>query len=240
MVQARRRVSYVIQPPTSAVQLLHLPAHGISRLGVIGPLLVPQSRYKDVLSQDDKVSARPTHPRHRLGVASLALDPSTMLTGRHAPEGILYSGGRDGMVVGWDLGIPMKARKPQEFSSSSRKGGRWEVMTGWADDVIDEEAEDGDERVVSDGDVLGDVTGPQPRASTKSDMVQEPLWETDVTMYRPGTVRALNYDVLKTHIFAQHSQFRQCAQAHTDWVNDILLCNYNQTGETLSMFNDFC
>lgn len=43
----------------------------------------------------------------------------------------------------------------------------------------------------------------------------------------------LNYD---THISIQHSQFRQCAQAHTDWVNDILLCNYNQTGENMFSF----
>ena len=28
----------------------------------------------------------------------------------------------------------------------------------------------------------------------------------------------------------QMSQFRQSVQAHTDWVNDIVLCNYNQTG----------
>ncbi len=27
------------------------------------------------------------------------------------------------------------------------------------------------------------------------------------------------------------SQFRQCVQAHTDWVNYLLLCNYDQTGE---------
>lgn len=27
----------------------------------------------------------------------------------------------------------------------------------------------------------------------------------------------------------QRSHFRQCAEAHSDWINDIALCNYNQT-----------
>ena len=42
------------------------------------------------------------HPRHRLGVASLALDTSTQLVGRAAFEGILYSDGKDGLVMSWD------------------------------------------------------------------------------------------------------------------------------------------
>ena len=42
------------------------------------------------------------YPRHRLGVASLALDTSTKLVGRAACEGILYSDGRDGLVKSWD------------------------------------------------------------------------------------------------------------------------------------------
>lgn len=28
----------------------------------------------------------------------------------------------------------------------------------------------------------------------------------------------------------QKAHWRQYTQAHTDWVNDILLCNTNQTG----------
>lgn len=27
------------------------------------------------------------------------------------------------------------------------------------------------------------------------------------------------------------AKFRQCIGSHTDWINDILLCNQNQTGE---------
>lgn len=27
-------------------------------------------------------------------------------------------------------------------------------------------------------------------------------------------------------------QFRSCVQAHTDWINDMLLCNSNQTGKS--------
>ena len=44
-------------------------------------------------------------PRYRLGVSCLALDTSTQLVGRGAPEDMLYVGGRDGLVIAWDLGI---------------------------------------------------------------------------------------------------------------------------------------
>ena len=46
------------------------------------------------------------------------------------------------------------------------------------------------------------------------------------------------YVHLRTHAVSSRSpglaiqptQFRQCTQTHADWVNDILLCNLNQTG----------
>ena len=39
---------------------------------------------------------------------------------------------------------------------------------------------------------------------------------------------------MKSDALSQMSQFRQSVQAHTDWVNDIILCNFNQTGAFLS------
>ncbi|KAK9722920.1 hypothetical protein K7432_002305 [Basidiobolus ranarum] len=46
-------------------------------------------------------------PAHLLGINSLALDTSTSATSG-APEGILYSAGRDGLVSSWDLHLPFK------------------------------------------------------------------------------------------------------------------------------------
>ncbi|KAI0740004.1 hypothetical protein C8Q80DRAFT_1111397 [Daedaleopsis nitida] len=90
-------------------------------------------------------------------------------------------------------------------------------MTNWADDVIEEEADEGDE-YRSDGDVLGEVTGRAHRRIPEDYSIPyEEQWETDLDAYQAA----------KAHPPTTH--FRQAVQTHTDWVNDILLCNYNQT-----------
>jgi WD repeat-containing protein 48 len=186
MGQRRRRVSYIIPSPEESIPRLQLPPHGISRLGATGPLLTPFA------GQSGSDSKRLSHPRHRLGVASLALDGSTQLVGRATPEGILYSGGRDGLVMSWDLGLPTRRRKVKAGHSMKAGQARWETMTGWGDDVLDEDLEDGDERV-NDGDVLGDVTDNlhkrRQRARSKAGEIPFELeWELDLSTFRPGTV----------------------------------------------------
>lgn len=188
----RRRVSYVIPPPTEPPPRLQLPPHGVPRNGAIGPLLI---RTTDCLPQETTPKWA-QHPRHRLGVACLALDTSTQLVGRNSPEGILYSGGRDGLVCSWDLGIPMK-RREQKYgapSRSMRRGqGRWEIMTGWTDDIIEEDLEETDE-YRSAGDILGDVKGSDRRGRFRSNSVRdqsipfEQQWETDMDLYEAGKV----------------------------------------------------
>ncbi|KAF9035234.1 hypothetical protein BJ165DRAFT_1355739 [Panaeolus papilionaceus] len=209
MVQPKRRISYILPSPSEPVPRLQLPPHGSSRLGDPGPHLTPYSGQDGDKRAWNAVNS--SHPRHRLGVASFALDTSTHLMGRSAPEGILYSGGRDGLIMSWGLGIPMRKRKELEQAPK----GRWEVLTGWGDEGLDDDADDVDENPLSDGDVLGDVTRNR-RVHARSRSGEYPLeleWETDMDMFQPGT----------------SANFRQCTQAHTDWVNDILLCNYNQT-----------
>ena len=127
-MSAKRRISYVIPPPTEPIPRLQLPSFGASRSGSAGPLLIPAH-----VNSPDDYPKWSRHPRHRLGVNALALDYSTQLVGRSAPEGILYSGGRDGLVLSWDLQLPMKKRSQRE---NERKHS-WEVMTGWADDALD-------------------------------------------------------------------------------------------------------
>ncbi|KAI0031027.1 WD40-repeat-containing domain protein, partial [Vararia minispora EC-137] len=127
---------------------------------------------------------------------------------------ILYTGGRDGMVIAWDLGLPMK-RRAHRYGHTAHPGSRWEFMTGWADDVFEDELDDGD--ILSDGDILGEVKGSARRRRGSVDdsgpIPPEDMWELDADAFVPG----------------KPSQFRQATQAHTDWVNDILLCNNNQT-----------
>ncbi|KZT64082.1 WD40 repeat-like protein [Daedalea quercina L-15889] len=219
MPPARRRVSYVIPSSLEPMPRLQLPPHSVPRNGVAGPLLVP---YNDPSSPGLSSGSNSgfSHPRHRLGVASLALDVSTSLVGHSYPEGILYTGGRDGLVISWDLDIPTRRRTHRYGVAEGSSGGstrRWEIMTNWADDIIEEE-DDGEE-LPSDGDVLGEVTGRARRRpnGVQNTIPEEEQWEVDEEALE---ARKANPPA---------TQFRQCAQLHSDWVNDILLCNMNQT-----------
>lgn len=63
---------------------------------------------------------------HRLGVNSLALDPTA---GRDASNpnlgGILYSAGRDGVIAGWDLHMPFQRASKFEIDEyEDEKSGR--------------------------------------------------------------------------------------------------------------------
>jgi len=55
-----------------------------------------------------------SRPGHRLGINSLALDTTTTANEGSAPEGILYSAGRDGMVSAWNLNLQLNKR-PTEY-----------------------------------------------------------------------------------------------------------------------------
>lgn len=55
-----------------------------------------------------------SQPGHRLGINSLAIDTATDNGG--APQGILYSAGRDGMVSAWDLHLPLRKGMVEEIN----------------------------------------------------------------------------------------------------------------------------
>jgi WD repeat-containing protein 48 len=190
MAPPRRRISYIIPPPIEPVPRLQLPPFGISRLGCTGPLLL----HSETQVGDSEAEPQVRHPRHRLGVASLALDSATQLQGHDSPGGILYTGGRDGLVISWDLGMPMKRRERKPDSDFDghprRRVGRWEIMTGWADDAIDEEAEEGEEKSVGDGDVIGSVTPWRSKHHLQDDesISYEQEWELDHEAFTPGKV----------------------------------------------------
>jgi WD repeat-containing protein 48 len=126
-------------------------------------------------------------------VPALALDTSTRLADRPTPEGILYSGGRDGLVISWDLRIAMQKRKHtphrEEGSKRAKRVGTWEAMTGWADDSIEEEGEEAEEKTFGDGDILGDVGKRlKTRRSNVGEIPYEHQWEMDMEAYNSGKV----------------------------------------------------
>jgi WD repeat-containing protein 48 len=272
---APRRISYVIPAPSAPPPRLVLPPLDAPRSGRTVPLIIP-AQTNDV-DRDDHLpplstaTLRPAHgnpsfssmpsglhhPRHRLGVSALALDTSTQLEGRSCPEGILYSGGRDGLILAWELGIPMKRRMRKYGAETSdrrrrlrRKTGTWETMTGW-DDYDDDDIEDAesseDEEQISSPWVLGALRnglddlspeipfapGPdQKELVPDSTIPYESRWQADASrLDYAQPVRYIAFvSVCKQLMYQlQRAYFRQCVQPHTDWVNDILLCNMNQT-----------
>jgi WD repeat-containing protein 48 len=198
----RRRVTYVIPPISTHAPppRLQLPPQGVPRHGKPGPLLIrepidtladqnghgtvpsPTSPGSLVFSSRKRqYGLRHTSPaRHRLGVDCLALDTSTSLVGHAGPGGILYSGGRDGMLFAWDLHLRSSLRQRRRPPNHAIKGAgkRWDLLTGWGDDDDDEEEED----VLLDGDVLGDVSGAtRRRRSTIDDpFPAERQWEIEL------------------------------------------------------------
>jgi WD repeat-containing protein 48 len=189
---ARRRISYVIPfpPPTNPVLRLSLPPLGFDRHGSINPILIPNFIQHP---QIDLPVHQTNTPRHRLGVSSLALDTTTQLVSRPSPEGILYTGGRDGLVIAWDLNIHMTQRV-RKHDAIRRNSTRWELITGWGDEIVDD-ALDEDNDMRSDGDILGEVKGSSRRRGLSNARASpgsipfEHQWEGDIHAFRPGRVR---------------------------------------------------
>lgn len=152
-----RRISYVIPPPAQSVPRLVLPKLGADRHGSTTPLFITASSEKitDLSTPplSNVESGVHLHPKHRLGITSFALDTSTRLSGKPTPEGILYSGGRDGQVLAHELGISLKQRSKPYGIGSDGKGPikSWEAITGWGDleENIEEEQVAGNETSIS-------------------------------------------------------------------------------------------
>ncbi|GAA6061678.1 hypothetical protein JCM10212_005970 [Sporobolomyces blumeae] len=239
-----RRVSYVIPPPSAPPPLLSLPPFGVSRRGHTTPLFgfigqtAEDSRHKYVHEQE-------AHPRHRLAVQALALDFSTALNHDGVqdttPDGILYTGGRDGLLCSWELDLPSKRRR-------RRYGSREPDDDDEGENAIDTDDEgDGDVDGLEMDDLTDLTKRPLAAASTRKNSSHQSKSARAVSMSSSnGTTRApgltqeggelpleerwqVDEDALNRLAAAPKAKFRQCVQSHTDWVNDIVLCNYNRT-----------
>ena len=76
------------------------------------------------------------------------------------------------------------------MDSTLRKRAKWEVLTGWGDDAIEEESDD-EQRPMTDGDILGDVTRRNRKEIVGAELPYERRWEMDPTAFKAGTVSAI-------------------------------------------------
>lgn len=118
-------------------------------------------------------------------MTSLVLDTSTILQNSQSPGGILYSGGRDGLVASWELNVPHKKRRGGRYDLGPGRGTKvkWERIGDgaelWDEEDEAEFGEDGDGNS-SDEDSQGwvglDRDGESRR---KGEVPYEDRWEVD-------------------------------------------------------------
>jgi WD repeat-containing protein 48 len=210
MVIASRRVSYILPSPTEPPPLLQLPPLGQSRQGQTVPTLIPKSEgntpanglksKNPFLSAPSPPVAPPTdqHPRHCLGVTSLVLDTSTVLQNNQSPGGILYSGGRDGLVASWELNVPHKKRRGRRYELPPGRGSkvRWERIGDgaelWDEEDEAEFGEDVDDSNSSEEDSQGwvGIDGDDTRRR-KGEVPYEDRWEVDQELLQSQKVGIL-------------------------------------------------
>lgn len=242
-----RKVSYVLPPPSSLPPTLSLPPAGISRRGQTGPLYSLRAPPPSDSSLSNGSSSKigrfaqeqGGHPRHRLAVQALALDLSTALSsgssgknreGETDPGGILYTGGRDGLVCAWELDLPTKRRKRRYGRSSVEEEPYDSESSGSDEEVLQRSRRETSDPL--DLDDLGTRTvSVSSRRKLRADAVggrrnnsrdarrgvkveeQEPIpleekWEVD--------------DERVKSMVPPSAKFRQCIQSHTD-VGSLVL-----------------
>ncbi|GAA5835256.1 hypothetical protein JCM11251_006661 [Rhodosporidiobolus azoricus] len=238
-----RRVSYVIPPPTHPPPLLALPPLTVSRRGQSAPLFSFTGRNADHL-HSKYAHKEDAHPRHRLAVQALALDLSTALSHDgeldSSPGGILYTGGRDGLLCSWELGLPTKRRRRQYGEADSDEEECREQ------EGEDSEDENSDQAV---GALELENLGARPQLKSggagKSGIIQRRPSGSSAATTTQGKRRAsagtaegglpvqdrweVDNEAVDRLDQPPRAKFLQCIQSHTDWINDIVLCNYNRT-----------
>lgn len=217
-----RRVSYTIPYPTRPVPLLALPPVDVARKGRMGPIYHQVSPSLDPPQPYD-------HPRHQLSIGALVLDLATEVEqgprdgsgydGRSGeapqPGGILYSGSRDGLVCAWDLNLPTRRRR-QPYG---------------APEPVEHDSDSDSDGSSMDGAVMNDPT------QELADLPRKPRASLDARSRRNGFTRAPSgsslgfqdkWEIDDDRIQHPTTSFRQCIEAHTNSVTDLVLVDYNR------------
>ncbi|KAK4699804.1 WD repeat-containing protein 48, partial [Phenoliferia sp. Uapishka_3] len=255
-----RRVSYVLPPPSSAhpLPILGLPPWDIQRRGISAPIYSQRPPNSSLSNQSHYSRPDGDHPTHRLAVQALAIDLSTSLSsntgnGQEQPAGILYAGGRDGLVSSWELGLETRRRRKRYGDKSDQSVGRHterhansDTEGDDTDSSISDDDSDTHERNSLDLQGLGSRTisiGSRKRLRREANAAAPGRDSSTDTATKLNAVNEMmavedrwEVDPDKIHSKgAPPARFRQCIQSHTDWVNDVVLCNYNRTRVPISL-----
>lgn len=184
-----KRISYILPPPQpTRIDHLDFPSWPHSSHGQTKPWLVKSNEPKVTENLD-------TTPGHLRGVAALALDTTTILADATSPQGILYTGGRDGQLIGWDLNLPTTRRQGPRWTNRDRI--EWERLDGDADD---------EDELIQENDYQTDKSSGW--ALDKSKLPPRPPVDgpnNSASERGPATTP------------------RQSIHCHTDWINDVVV-----------------
>lgn len=207
-------------------------------------------------SSQASVAPSAKHPRHRLAVQALALDMSTSFapagtangSGSPAPRGLLYTGARDGLVASWDLGLPTKRRtwrygvpRRHESVDADEDDSDEEALD---DDAIDEEDDEGDDASWQQLNALDlnsidhrNGSGPPQRTNApprrRRGSADTARRREQKSQQAPAIPYEHEWEIDQSslpEVELPPGSFRQGIQSHTDWINDMVLVNYNRTG----------
>ena len=240
----RQRLSYVLPLRQSEPEVLSLPAPGVSRNFDPRPLLFSATTGHriDPLAAQAPVDV-PTTPQHCLGVSKLALDLTTAVlpsgqsessSDHPNPQGLLYSAGRDGLIISSELNLSTKRRKRRVGHGSELKRARaerWEELGAFYS-PSGSEAEDQDtssEEEESASRPNARFTYPTGRQASPSRRGPSRKKKHYIPFEEKWEIQEEDEDRPKPA-----SKFRQSVQPHTDWINDLVLCNLNRTGQCIA------
>lgn len=206
-----QRISYILPNVDKPPHYFALPTLSQANEGPSyvrnGPLLL-QHPEEEALLTSSRSSNRlsSSHPLHSLPISSLAIDTSTIVQDQTIHPGT-SSKAPGGILyaAGRDgmisaWDLGLPMRRRSKRNRLLQQG----EMTDY-----DEEATAG---LLDDH--LGRSESPFGRFHNSSSVRE---WEVDTTGLYDG------------HVNVSPATFRQCIGSHTDWVNEILLCNQNQT-----------
>ena len=215
MSTAQRRISYTL--PTAslgALPTLSFPPVDTPRRAHAGPL------YGDSLPP--RPASNANAQGHRLAVQSLCLDLETSISPANEPAGILYSGGRDGVVCSWELGL--KTRRRSKSTTNNERS-----PAGYDGDSDDDGSEiyDNFEPLEQSGRVVETRArnGSTSRGSTSR--LSNALGTS--TTAAPPPIGRWEIDDARLKRTAPKGKFRQCVQNHTDAINDLVLAVHNRS-----------
>ena len=170
-----------------------------------------------------------SHPTHTLAVTSLALDLTTCVASDAVEE--------EGQLPEEDEEYEELARNSTTSGSGSPRprgilytAGRDGLTASWDLNLSIEHRASSDSPSEHRADMPPDSDlWPTSTSSTTEAprwRIKQPFWNRTTNTIGGGRRMAREKVKPKT-------SFRQCVQSHTDWVNEIVLCNSNQTRELL-------